>query len=68
MFVGFGTNAIVRLDYGLTFFEFELPAVHHFTAWSRLDSLVAIHDIRDIFMRLIIHASTYYGTGHQARP
>ncbi|KZV84509.1 putative integral membrane protein [Exidia glandulosa HHB12029] len=60
IFVGFGINAILRPAHALTFFEFAPPA----SAADRqmVDSLMVVYGVRDIFMGLAIHATSYYGS------
>ncbi|KAM5444020.1 hypothetical protein MferCBS31731_000537 [Microsporum ferrugineum] len=59
MCIGFGINAIVRPEHGVSFFELAPP-----TAGPEkilFNSLMAIYGVRDVFMGLAIFAAAFTG-------
>jgi hypothetical protein len=56
IFLGFGINAMLRPDHGLTFFEFEPPT----TDKQLVKDLMVVYGARDIFMGLAIYSAAYF--------
>lgn len=57
--IGFGTNAIIKPDNALTFFEWETPAST--SAKTLVHDLVFIYGVRDIFMGVIMYIAARFG-------
>jgi hypothetical protein len=56
IFLGFGINAMLRPENGLTFFEFEQPT----TDKRIVNDLMIVYGARDIFMGIAIYAAAYF--------
>lgn len=60
MCVGFGINAILRPDHGVSFFELAPPTVDG-PEKTLFNSLMAVYGARDVFMGVAIWAATLTG-------
>lgn len=60
MFVGFGINAMVRIEHGLSLLELSPPITP--ADRNTVDALMMIYGVRDIFMGLALFAAALFGT------
>ncbi|KAJ5612472.1 hypothetical protein N7510_005666 [Penicillium lagena] len=58
--IGFGFNAFLRPQHGLTFFAWDYPT--SLPERQLVDSLMYIYGIRDIFMGVAIYICSFWGT------